>query len=411
MIFTKVKKMFSLVMSAVLCLQVFAVDMCCHATRNNKVDILYATDDGYFFPTLVSMQSAIDNMGQNTFYNFHVMVDGKFSNTNKLNEFATKNNDKCSIEIHNMKNDFEDCWTNYWPPSMYYRLKAASVLTNVDKCIYIDGDTLVMGDLYELFNTDLGNSYIGGVLDASVGRWECKNYINSGVALLNLQKIRNDDKEADLMQHVTDNNDNRSYIYPDQDIWNVVFNGSVKPLPLRYNFMTNFFMYEFNGEGSGSGSGNGLSMIGNLENSFRNINVSIQNRNQRDYLVINSISSGYPVIVHFITNKPWKDNCNVAKEGENWETFELLYKKWHEIAGKVQYEYNININKSVNSGSKSNIKWIIGGTALGVVATAGAIFGVKKLYDYNKKTVQDNPQNNKKVVKNEKVNEKIRVAA
>ncbi len=270
MVFTKVKKMFSLVISAVLCLQVFAVDMCCHAARNNKVDVLYATDDGYFFPTLVSMQSAIDAMRETTFYNFHVMIDGNFSNTAKLNEFAAKNSDKCLIKIYDMKDKYKDCYggRNNWPASMYYRLDAPDVLNNVSKCIYIDGDTLVMGDLCELFNTDLGGAYIGGVLDACITRHaspenltEC---INSGVLLMDLESMRtkkinwyNDDNSelkpytvSEVIKKFVDlNNKSHTFDLPDQDILNKIFYQTrpqdavsrKKLLPLKYNFMNNLF--------------------------------------------------------------------------------------------------------------------------------------------------------------------------
>ena len=355
----KKPNIFFWIASIVFSLQVFAINKPCFArdsSRTNTVSVLYTTDDGYFAPTIVSMQSALQSMDKDTFYDFHLMVNGEFSKTNDLENFKTKNKDKCSITTHNMGDDFKNDWTSTWPPSMYYRLKAASVLSGIDKCVYIDGDTLIVKDLSELFNIDLEDNYLGGVLDIRSKRsfknsTYCNNYINSGVALLNFKKIRKDNKEQELLQKVKENNGEHLYTLPDQDILNIVFSGKIKLLPLKYNFMSNLFVrpscpvkksyYETYRECNFK---DGLI----LKNIISILGISI--------IQIDDIPDNYPVIVHFTHNKPWNSSPCITYTDKSKIIFENLYDKWHKMADSVEEKYNISCNKS----KKINIKRDIG---------------------------------------------------
>jgi lipopolysaccharide biosynthesis glycosyltransferase len=57
------------------------------------------------------------------------------------------------------------------------------------------------------------------------------NYINSGVVLFNLKKIREDNKEQELDKFV---NENKLY-YPDQDAINAIFKNHILFLDNKYN--------------------------------------------------------------------------------------------------------------------------------------------------------------------------------
>ena len=391
--FKKIKKGISLIMSTVFSLQVFAINKPCLAkdtNRKNTVSVLYTTDDGYFAPTIVSMESALQSMNNDTFYDFHLMVNGGFSKTNDLKRFEKENKDRCSIKTHNMGDEFVGrCGgANNWPPSMYYRLKAASVLNGIDKCIYIDGDTLVVKDLSELFNINLGNNYLGGVLDASTTRFfnngtRCENYINSGVALINLKKIRDDHKEQELIEEVGKNN--KDYIYPDQDIWNIVFQSKIKLLPIKYNFMSNLFMYETFGKSDGfykitSDSSGDFVQI----EKQKIIRTELKNtKSCFSSLSIKDISQNYPTIVHFVCNKPWKSGCGVNNKGKNREVWEPLYQKWRETADSVKQKYGIFIEYKSGLFSNPYVKWgtIVGGSTLLTTAIVGTGIAIKKFYD------------------------------
>ncbi|GHS94421.1 hypothetical protein AGMMS50276_07040 [Synergistales bacterium] len=82
-----------------------------------------------------------------------------------------------------------------------FRLLAPSVLS-VDKIIYLDSDVVVNLDIRELWEVSIANHSLAGVLDIPSRRFSAsafgkklmgcdpKNYINSGVLVMNLSRIR-----------------------------------------------------------------------------------------------------------------------------------------------------------------------------------------------------------------------------
>ena len=121
----------------------------------------------------------------------------------------------------------------------YFRYMIAEVLPNISRVLYLDGDTIVNGDICELFDTDLTNYYCAGVSDIyieSVGYKKTLRldglYINAGVILFNLDEMRKTDIAEKLFKLTAENN----FKYQDQDTINVTFNGKIKELDCIYNF-------------------------------------------------------------------------------------------------------------------------------------------------------------------------------
>ena len=124
----------------------------------------------------------------------------------------------------------------------YFRYMIADVLPNISRVLYLDGDTIVNGDISELFDTDLTNYYCAGVSDIyieSVGYKKTLGldglYINAGVILFNLDEMRRTNIAEKLFKLTAENN----FKYQDQDAINVAFNGKIKELDCVYNFKRN----------------------------------------------------------------------------------------------------------------------------------------------------------------------------
>ncbi len=85
-----------------------------------------------------------------------------------------------------------------------YRLLISKILPHIDRCIYLDSDIAVLGDIAELFDHDLtlsdgsispigANQDVFGERhksDAGMGHYHDFIYCNSGVLLMNLKRIR-----------------------------------------------------------------------------------------------------------------------------------------------------------------------------------------------------------------------------
>ena len=108
---------------------------------------------------------------------------------------------------------------------------------DLKRIIYIDGDTLIRKDISEMYNTPFNDNYILGfpfymayVMD-SYGI-NVTNYINGGCLLFNIEKIRKDQKDVDLLQFTLKNNS--VLRFREQDSINYIFYPNVGLLPLKF---------------------------------------------------------------------------------------------------------------------------------------------------------------------------------
>lgn len=119
-----------------------------------------------------------------------------------------------------------------------------------DKGIYIDSDIVVPGDISELYNIDLEENIIGGCADSSIiGVPEFAeyveqavgvskyNYINSGVLLMNLKKMREKQFSKKFLGLL--NTYHFDCVAPDQDYINAMCNGKIHYLHETWDVMPN----------------------------------------------------------------------------------------------------------------------------------------------------------------------------
>ena len=117
-----------------------------------------------------------------------------------------------------------------YTPYTFLRLFADRLTEIPDKVIYLDTDTVACGDVGELFAVDLEDAELGGVRD----RYGCHffgiNYLNAGVLLLNMKRIR----ETKLFEKALAACAKRKIFLPDQTALNR-YAKKKKILSRRYN--------------------------------------------------------------------------------------------------------------------------------------------------------------------------------
>ena len=267
-----------------------------------EYSIVYCTDDNYTIPTLVSMLSAIKNLKNGYRINFYIVVSRKsFSEKTQciFKDFNDEYKDFCNVIVKKIDDypewiiKYYDVLTKKWPAETLFRLLLPDLFKELDKCLYLDSDTLVVGDFSTLYDMDFDDNYIIGVKDLNFESHNntlgVKSYINAGVILMNLRKIRNDfsndfnkgileilDKYKNYCTSLDDFG-SRVLYYPDQNILNIIFDNKIKHVSKKYNYS------------------------GPLEPD--------------------------QVIIHFyISDKPWRNkSVNGAKEW--WNYYNELYKK------------------------------------------------------------------------------------
>lgn len=222
-----------------------------------EVHIALAADNKYAMPLAVTITSILVNAKTNTKCHLYILIPDDFQDLHKQKILALCKNYYCQVEFINMGNQFIN-FPNSLPHTTnqtYYRLILSDLLPNLSKILYLDVDIVVKEDLSDLFSIDLGDNYFGGVLHPTYyfGNWEghCKllcvpnlySYINAGVLLINLEKIRQDGLSTKLVAAIAND-------YPaiDQDVINSVAFGRIKLIPFKYNVLIKTASYLKNKE-------------------------------------------------------------------------------------------------------------------------------------------------------------------
>ena len=173
--------------------------------------------------------------------------------------------------------------------SSYSRLFLSSLLSSdIDKVIYMDVDAIVSGSLEKLWNTDMKDYQIAGVLDdvslyakKAIGLSLNTAYVNAGFLVLNIKQWREDDIEAKILDYLIAHNGN--VFHHDQGLINAVCIRKMI-LPVNYNMVTNFFVFPYH--------------------SFK----------QQPFYSEEEMEDGkkHPIFIHFtagVANRPWMRNC------------------------------------------------------------------------------------------------------
>lgn len=224
----------------------------------NKVTIpiFYAIDDGYSKFVAVSIKSLIMNANNNYNYDINVIYENlSEENAKKIKSLETDNVKIILTEMNQNLSMITDKLGNRlreytFTLTIFFRLFIPVMFPKYDKCIYIDADTVIPGDISSLYNEDLGDNYLGCIVDKSTIDNEIlasyfeevvgiprDKYINSGVLLMNSKKLRElkiDEKFLDLyIKYGFD------VIAPDQDYINSMCYGHIKYLSDIYDAMPN----------------------------------------------------------------------------------------------------------------------------------------------------------------------------
>lgn len=132
----------------------------------------------------------------------------------------------------------------------YFRYLLAEMAPELEKALYLDADVVVDGDLAALWDMDLRDCYFAGAEDyyikhigykKKIGLSEDNLYVNAGVLLLNLRKMR-EEKLGDHLLAISKKLAGK-ILYQDQDVLNIVCQGRIAEFDMTYNY-TSFNAYK-----------------------------------------------------------------------------------------------------------------------------------------------------------------------
>lgn len=128
---------------------------------------------------------------------------------------------------------FPETGPNYhkrWTYMAMMRLVFTKLLPNDNRVLYLDVDTIVWGDISELWATSLNGNYIMGALEPDRSKINVP-YLNSGVLMMNLAWLRRDGLDDKMIEMIN----TIPFPFPDQDVLNQVCWPYVKTIDSKWN--------------------------------------------------------------------------------------------------------------------------------------------------------------------------------
>ncbi len=170
------------------------------------IPIFYACDDNFVKYTIVSMKSMIENASKGYDYRIYILNTGISEKMKKI--ALDMSNEDFTIEFVDVKDYLISIndklpLRDYYSKTTYYRLFIAEMFPQYNKALYIDSDTVVLGDVYELFSNDLKDNFVGGCHEQAMVQVETygeyvekvigidrNKFFNAGLILINCDQFR-----------------------------------------------------------------------------------------------------------------------------------------------------------------------------------------------------------------------------
>ena len=204
-----------------------------------------------------------------------------------------------------------------YPEQIYYRLAAPLLLPkDLDRILYLDVDTIVIHSLKEIYEIDFENNLFVATtntkdfltkinqLRLGISIRDEIPYVNTGVLLMNLKKLRNELSMNDIRKFM-ESKKNILFL-PDQDILTGLYGHKVK-------------------------------IVDNLRFNLSDRAIRLHNlRSKNEEININWVKENTNIIHFYGTNKPWNEDYK-------GELGEFYYKIVEELYLRIQ-KYNIEKN-------------------------------------------------------------------
>lgn len=176
------------------------------AKKDKTIHIFYACDDGFVKFTIVSLFSMMQNADREHRYHIHVLhTNIEPATEQRMLAMA----DECfEISFDNVSGYLDQLCEklplrDYYSNTTYYRMFIADMFPEIDKAIYIDSDTVVQGDISELYGVDLKDYDVAACHEQAMVQEDVygtyvekclgldrNRFFNAGIILINCKSFR-----------------------------------------------------------------------------------------------------------------------------------------------------------------------------------------------------------------------------
>ena len=215
------------------------------------IPIFFAVDDGYMPFLAVALQSLIENSSKNYYYSIKILYTNiTEENKKKIGKYEKENVNIEFVDLNYYTEKVKDkLYTrDYYTKTTYFRLFIPNLYPQYNKAIYLDSDIVVLGDIAELYNQNIGSNLVAAAPDdviqttkvfqeyaeKVVGVADYRNYFNAGILLMNLDEFRKfhfQEKFLYLLETI------KFTVAQDQDYLNRLCKGKVKIISKMWDRM------------------------------------------------------------------------------------------------------------------------------------------------------------------------------
>lgn len=267
--------------------------------EQSAIHVAFCINDGYAHYIAVSIKSIAENH-RDSDVSIYILSDYISQGSRKLLDSVVGIYENILLTIiivdDNALRGLKDTWTIY----TWYRVLLPQYLpSEIHRVLYLDADTIVAGNICELFIMDMNDKAIACVVDPESFKSETysrlkydssKQYVCAGVMLMNLDYWRVKDLSSTIIKWGYDHND--IIRFPDQDTINYLCRDSKIVLPLRYGIMDYFFKTD----------------------SFY----------QEPYAQELRDCIEHPAIIHYAGRNPWKRELATSLMQDEWEKYNTM---------------------------------------------------------------------------------------
>lgn len=226
---------------------------------NKQIPIFYACDDAFVKYTIVSLTSIKANASLDRKYHVYVLyTDISDEMKQKLLALGDENFEISFENVSEQLNLISKSLPlrHYYSKTTYYRLFIATMFPELDKAIYIDSDTIVLGDISKLYGIELGDKLVGACHEQAMEQIDVygtyveevigisrNEFFNAGILLLNTKAIR---KFGVLDKFIYYLGVYDFIVTQDEDYLNLVCKDRVLWLDQKWNTeLIEFFKYDY----------------------------------------------------------------------------------------------------------------------------------------------------------------------
>lgn len=233
----------------------------CKRKKSGTVPVVLAANEKYVPILYICLSSIIFYVSDKRQYDIYIFhTDIKADCQKELQELQKENVTITFVNVFKRVTGYRLKAKEHITAETFYRFLIPDILGDYPKVVYLDCDMIIHHDVAELFDVQLGDNLLGAAVDPDfAGQCNGANpdterycneilklrdpftYFQAGVLVLNVVEFQKSFSTAKLFEM----SDTGIYRYSDQDILNIVCEGRVTYLDMKWNMVTDCNHYRW----------------------------------------------------------------------------------------------------------------------------------------------------------------------